>query len=494
MSNRSGSPYSVPRDANHVPFLVAASTADGVTPVVLEADPTTHLLQVSSSGGGGGGTQYTDGAATIAHPIGTIPVYDNAGTITAVSVANPLPVSATISTAGLATSAGQTTGNSSLSTIVTDVTPFVTSGGGGYIRQDSTATIAKESGGNLATIATNTTSLATSANQTNGTQQSKITNGTNVADVVAGDSGSNGMVTAASSKTYTFTTSSSGAQTLLANTPVGAYASIEVVYTSTGPGLALTGQFSPTSGGTYVNSSSFSASAANSNTVALGVANSTIYYSPVRGNYFQIAVSALTSGTFTGTVTLRSAPLSVTSMASIQSGTWTVQPGNTANTTAWLTAGGKTNNNAAPGATNLGSLVGIANAAAPTWTEGNEVLLSTDLTGNLRVWNGSNPVGTALNTYSVHLTSNTTTTPTSSTAYISSVSISSEVAGTTSTVTIQDKQGTPLKLVNGFSTTTLTTTPTVVNFQTPVKMVSGIDIITAGAVAATIDVWVNYYQ
>lgn len=55
MSNRSGSPYSVPRDANHVPLLVAASTADGVTPVVLEADPTTHLLQVSSSGGGGSG-------------------------------------------------------------------------------------------------------------------------------------------------------------------------------------------------------------------------------------------------------------------------------------------------------------------------------------------------------------------------------------------------------------------------------------------------------
>ena len=108
MSNRSGSPYSTPRDANRVPFLVAASTADGITPVVLEADPTTHLLQVSSSGGGG--TQYTDGASTIAHPIGTIPVYDKAGTITAVSVANPLPVSATISTAGLATSTIQTDG------------------------------------------------------------------------------------------------------------------------------------------------------------------------------------------------------------------------------------------------------------------------------------------------------------------------------------------------------------------------------------------------
>ena len=47
--SRSGSSYSVPRDANRVPFLIAASTADGITPVVLEADPTTHSLAVSAS-------------------------------------------------------------------------------------------------------------------------------------------------------------------------------------------------------------------------------------------------------------------------------------------------------------------------------------------------------------------------------------------------------------------------------------------------------------
>jgi len=47
--------------------------------------------------------------------------------------------------------------------------------------------------------------------------------------------------------------------------------------------------------------------------------------------------------------------------------------------------GNKTNNNAAPGATNLGVLPAIANAAAPVWTEGDQVLLSEDLSGNLRV-------------------------------------------------------------------------------------------------------------
>src|SRR6185369_1856617 len=42
-------------------------------------------------------------------------------------------------------------------------------------------------------------------------------------------------------------------------------------------------------------------------------------------------------------------------------------------------AGAKTNNNAAPGATNAGVIPAIANASAPTWTEGNQVLGSVDL-------------------------------------------------------------------------------------------------------------------
>lgn len=47
-------------------------------------------------------------------------------------------------------------------------------------------------------------------------------------------------------------------------------------------------------------------------------------------------------------------------------------------------AGNKTNNAAAPGATNVGSLVALANAAAPSWTEGNQVLASVDLSGSQR--------------------------------------------------------------------------------------------------------------
>jgi hypothetical protein len=45
--------------------------------------------------------------------------------------------------------------------------------------------------------------------------------------------------------------------------------------------------------------------------------------------------------------------------------------------------GTKTNNNAAP-TTQIGVMPAVANAAAPSWTEGNQVLLSVDLSGNLR--------------------------------------------------------------------------------------------------------------
>lgn len=139
---------------------------------------------------------------------------------------------------------------------------------------------------------------------------------------------------------------------------------------------------------------------------------------------------------------------------------------------------------------------GVLGAAALGWDGTNYQRLQVDSNKNLQVAinGGLNPSNTALNTFSLHSTSNATTTPTASTAYISSITISNEVGGTTSTITIQDKQGTPLKLVNGLATTALTTAPTIINFQTPVKMVGGIDIITAGAVAATVDVWINYYQ
>jgi len=67
------------------------------------------------------------------------------------------------------------------------------------------------------------------------------------------------------------------------------------------------------------------------------------------------------------------------------SGTITANQG----TSPWVVTGNLTHNNAAPAATELGVLPALANAAAPTYTEGKQVLLSTDLTGALRVNVGS---------------------------------------------------------------------------------------------------------
>jgi len=56
--------------------------------------------------------------------------------------------------------------------------------------------------------------------------------------------------------------------------------------------------------------------------------------------------------------------------------------------------GSKTNNNAAPGANNFGVLNAVANAAIQTWTEGNMVALSADLSGRVRASTLSTPATT----------------------------------------------------------------------------------------------------
>lgn len=298
-----------------------------------------------------------------------------------------------------------------------------------------------------------TNGLALDATLTGGTQQTKITDGTTIA-AVAPATGSQTTQTyqqvGPTFQSQAFSVSAAGNGTAY---DAGGYATVKVQILTT---------YTGSSGITFQCSND----GANWQNVLLSLSNGAIQsvinsagllQGALTGRYFRLMFAGTQSaGSTTGTIVFSTASTAYvqTNVSAVQSGTWTVglsagatvQPGNTANTTPWLV---------------------------------NALL---------------NPSGTLLNTYSVHLTTNATTTPTASTAYISSLTISAEVGGTTSTVTIQDKQGTPLKLVNGLATTALTTTPTTVNFQTPVKMVSGIDIITAGAVAATVDVWINYYQ
>ena len=85
------------------------------------------------------------------------------------------------------------------------------------------------------------------------------------------------------------------------------------------------------------------------------------------------------------------------SVNSVQSGTWTVQPGNTANTTAWLVtsaADGTVSPGTAATKSNLGGAV--YNSTLPTATTGQQVALQADANGQLRIASlptGSNVIG-----------------------------------------------------------------------------------------------------
>lgn len=60
-----------------------------------------------------------------------------------------------------------------------------------------------------------------------------------------------------------------------------------------------------------------------------------------------------------------------------------------------------TNNNAAPAATNVGVLPALANAANPSYTEGDQVLQSVDLSGKTRI-QGASAVGSAVPSNAVY--------------------------------------------------------------------------------------------
>lgn len=158
-----------------------------------------------------------------------------------------------------------------------------------------------------------------------GIQGVGINDGTNTANVVAGDSGFNGVATASATKSITFTSVSTGAQTIGPwNVEGYAFAVVHITANTSG-GLAWTSQFSQTSGGTYASVSNVTRLDSAGNTPgALGTTNGAYYGVPLIDNYWQLSVSALTSGAISGTITYYDKlPLTMNNFVS-QSGTWTV--------------------------------------------------------------------------------------------------------------------------------------------------------------------------
>lgn len=199
---------------------------------------------------------------------------------------------------------------------------------------------AKETGGNLATIATNTGNAATSTNQTNGSQQTKLTDGTNVTNVLKSDGTAAGQNAALIAPTYLsvpFTTTTAQA---VASTDVGNYTHVSVQIT--GQGTSSVVNFQGSNDGTNWASHSLVFAGQVGASVPVTSSNTTnVYAGPLTTRYFRLNVTGISAGTTAGTVifsTGASSPL--TNQVSVtQSGTFTVQPGNTANTTAWLVTG-----------------------------------------------------------------------------------------------------------------------------------------------------------
>jgi hypothetical protein len=98
--------------------------------------------------------------------------------------------------------------------------------------------------------------------------------------------------------------------------------------------------------------------------------------------------------------------------------------------------------------------------------------------------------GAGNQSYAAHLTANGTTTVTSTAAYVKSVAITCTTAGTTETITIKNKEGTPKTLY--ISPTLVVGTTLTLSFTAPIQMLGGIDIVYAGAGAGVVDIFLSY--
>lgn len=150
-----------------------------------------------------------------------------------------------------------------------------------------------------------------------------ISDGTNTANVVAGDTGFNGVATAAAGNTAGFSINS-----VTTSTPVNCegYAWVIVQYTTVGTGVIIAGQFSNDGGTTWTSASSWQAfnSTSNANTGISGAAG--MYASPSWGKLFRLNVTVIGSGTQAGNIYLTNTPraFSTMQMLSAQSGPWTM--------------------------------------------------------------------------------------------------------------------------------------------------------------------------
>ena len=224
---------------------------------------------------------------------------------------------------GIATSANQTSGaqktqisDSSgnavvVKTLATQVTTsdtalvtnsvihgLTTGGGGGYVdvKVNPSGALNVDSSGSTVTANIGTTNgLALDATLTGGTQQTKITDGTNTSNVIAGGTG-NAIQTAVTSGPATAFSITSATQSSVIDMANYSYVSIQI--TSQGTSSTVTPQWS-NDNSTWVGAIMY---ASNSNAVLTNTASTGIFYAGKAGRYFRLNVTGISAGTTAGTM------------------------------------------------------------------------------------------------------------------------------------------------------------------------------------------------
>jgi hypothetical protein len=231
-----------------------------------------------------------------------------------------------------ATAARQDTGNTSLASIDTKLPAQVS--GRTPVTAEVTSSALPTGAATEATLAAMSAKIPNLGQQTSAQSQSVV---------LASDMQPIQSVSA--TKALTVSSVSANAQTFIASTEVLGFSAIMVQVTGTFVGT-LTPSFS--NDNTIFVGANLQTVSSQATAPVQAITTAGIYLIPVIGRYFRILSTAWTSGTATGTAwTLaqpiqdlgqRSVTVANTTLAVTQSGTWTVQPGNTANTTPWLTS------------------------------------------------------------------------------------------------------------------------------------------------------------
>jgi hypothetical protein len=169
-----------------------------------------------------------------------------------------------------------------------------------------------------------TNGLALDATLTGGTQQTKLTDGSNAVGVLKSDgtTGSqNAVMTSGSFLSVAFTTSTVQA---VGSTDAGNYRWVSVHITSQGGSSTVTFQTSNDNSNWVSTALNFSTSVATlpaTSTTSSGV----VFQGPLQGRYFRLNVTGIASGTTAGTIVFSALPtaMNVVGGQVTQSGTWT---------------------------------------------------------------------------------------------------------------------------------------------------------------------------